>query len=120
MLKTGIALCAMSLAAAGALQAGEVIEVEQLTKAQLAEALKAASEDTVVEFQGESKTKAQWRSDFLAKHNPPDVAKLKALAEARKAEFEARAKALQDEQDRNIADQNGQAKKEFDELTSQP
>ncbi|MGA3342022.1 MAG: hypothetical protein ABSD11_15695 [Methylocella sp.] len=116
MLKTGMLLCAMSLASAGALHAGEAIVVEKLTKPQLQEALKTASDDTVIQYQGQIKTKAQWRSEFQAKYKPLDAAKLQELADARKAKFEAAKKALQDEQDRNIQAQNAQTRAEFDKL----
>jgi hypothetical protein len=119
MLKTGIILCAMCLAATTALRAGPLIEVEKLTKAQLEQAVQAASDDTVIEYQGQSKTKAQWRSDFQAKNKPLDAAKLKEFADERKAKFETAAKALQDEQDRAIAEQNAQIEKDFDALGSQ-
>jgi hypothetical protein len=118
MLKTGISLFAISLASTSSLHAGQVIEVEKLSKAQLNEAIQTASEDTVIEFQGQKKTKAQWRSDFQAKHKPLDISKLKELAAERKTKFEADAKALQDEQDSRTAEQNAQVAKEFDELRS--
>jgi hypothetical protein len=86
--------------------------------AQLNEAIQTASEDTVIEFQGQKKIKAQWRSDFQAKHKPLDISKLKELAAERKTKFEADAKALQAEQDSRIAEQNAQVAKEFDELRS--
>jgi hypothetical protein len=42
MLKTGIILCAMCLAATTVLRAGPLIEVEKLTKGQLEQAVQAA------------------------------------------------------------------------------
>jgi hypothetical protein len=49
----------------------------------------AASDDTVIEYKGESKTKAEWRSDFQAQFKPIDAAKLKQMAEEHKAKLEA-------------------------------
>ena len=66
MLKTAIIVCAISLAATGSLHAGATIEVEKFSKADLLTALQTASDDTVIEFQGQSKTKAPWRSEFQA------------------------------------------------------
>jgi hypothetical protein len=111
-------LCAMSLAATGTLHAGDVIETEKLPKDQVQQALQAASDDTVIEIRGQSKTKAEWRSEFLAKYNPPDAAKLQALAAERKAKFEVAAKAFQDQQDQELAKQNAEVMKEFEELNS--
>jgi hypothetical protein len=112
-------LCIVSLAATGTLRAGDVIEVEKLTKAQLQEALKAASDDSVIEYRGQNKTKAEWRGEFQAKYNPLDAAKLKAIATEQKAKFEAAAKAFQDQQDQQLAKHNAEVMKEFEELKSQ-
>ena len=112
-------LCAMSLAATGTLHAGDVIETEKLPKDQVQQALQAASDDTVIEIRGQSKTKAEWRSEFLAKYNPPDAAKLQGATQAeRKAKFEVAAKAFQDQQDQELAKQNAEVMKEFEELNS--
>ena len=70
MLKTAIIVCAISLAATGSLHAGATIEVEKFSKADLLTALQTASDDTVIEFQGQSKTKAPWRSEFQAESAP--------------------------------------------------
>jgi hypothetical protein len=120
MFKIGIVLCAINIAAANAVHAGQAIEVEKLTKAQLADAIKAASDDTIIEFQGQNKTKAQWRSESQANYDLQGMAKMKQTLAAAKAKADAAAKALQDEQDKTIAAQNAQVTKEFDELSSQP
>lgn len=119
MLRTALLLCIISLAATSTLQAGQVIETEKLPKDQVLQALQAASDDTVIEIRGQSKTKAEWRSEFQAKYNPPDAAKLQALAAERKTKFDAAAKAFQDQQDQKLAKQNAEVMKEFEELTSQ-
>jgi hypothetical protein len=41
-----------------------------------------------------------------------------SIAEENKAEFEAAAKALQDEQDKRVAEENAQITKEFEEFNS--
>lgn len=117
MLKTGILLCAVSLAATRVLHAGEVIEVEKLNKDQFRQALQTASDDAIIEYQGQNKTKAEWRSYFQAKFKP-DIAKQKQLADERKAKFEAAAKAQQDEQEKRVAEENAQIKKQFEEFNS--
>jgi hypothetical protein len=118
MLKTAIIVCAMSLAATGSLHAGATIEVEKLSKADLLKAVQAASDDTVIEFQGQSKTKAQWRSVFQAAQKPA-LGKQNAAAAAAKARFDTAAKALADQQDAAIAKQNAATEKEFETLSSQ-
>ena len=92
MLKTAIIVCAISLAATGSLYAAETIEVEKLSKADLLTALQTASDDTVIEFQGTSKTKAQWRSEFQATQKRA-LEKQKGADAAAKARFDAAAKA---------------------------
>jgi hypothetical protein len=119
MLKRKMLVCAICLAAATAAAHGaETINAEKLDKAQLLKAIQAASDDTVIEIEGVSKTKAQWRSDFQAQHKPPDAAKLKEMATQLQAKLEAAAKALQDKQDRDIAEANAKITKEFEALTS--
>jgi hypothetical protein len=119
MLKRKMLMYTMCLAALTAAAHGnEIIEAEKLDRPQLLEAIKAASDNTVIEIQGVSKTKAQWRSDFKAQHKPPDAARLKEAAEQIKARFEAAAKALQDKQDRDIAEHNAKITKEFEAITS--
>jgi hypothetical protein len=118
MLKTAIIVCAISLAATGSLHAGATIEVEKLSKADLLTALQTASDDTVIEFQGQSKTKAQWRSEFQATQKRA-LEKQKEADAAAKARFDAAVKALQDQQDAAIAMQNAETEKEFEALSSQ-
>ncbi len=118
MLRTAMLLCAVSLAGTGTLHASDVIEIEKLPKDQVQQVLQAAPDDTVIEIQGQSKTKAEWRNEFQTKYNPPDAAKLQALAAERTAKFEVAAKAFQDQQDQALAKQNAEVMKEFDELAS--
>jgi len=117
MLKIAIIVCAMSLAATGSLHAAETIEVEKLSKADLVKALEAASDDTVIEVHGQSKTKAQWRSEFQATQTRA-LEKQKEAVAAAQANFNAARKALQDQQGAAIAKQNAETEKEYDELTS--
>jgi hypothetical protein len=119
MFKTGVLLCTISLAATTSLHAGQMIEVEKLNRVQLDEAIKNASDDTAIEFQGQSKTKAEWRAVFGAQYVPQNIGKRKEFMAERKAKLEAPVKALQDEQDKSIANQNAQITKEFDEISSQ-
>jgi hypothetical protein len=119
MLKRKMLMCTTYLAAVtAAAHGGEIIEAEKFDRPQLLKAIQAASDDTVIEMQGVSKTKAQWQRDFKAQHQPPDAAKLKDTAEQLQAKFKAAGKALQDKQDRDIAEQNAKITKEFDALTS--
>jgi hypothetical protein len=66
---------------------------------------------------GQAKSLAQWRSYFREKYKP-DAAAQNAIAEKEKAQFEAAAKALQDEQDKSIAEDNARITKEFNEFVS--
>jgi hypothetical protein len=75
--------------------------------------------DTVIETKGVSKTLAQWRSDYQAAHKPPDSSVLKQIAAERQAKFDAEAKALQEQQDSDVAALKAKVDKEFEELTSQ-
>jgi hypothetical protein len=118
MLGRGILLVVMCLTVTTALRGAEIIEADKLDKAQLLQAIQAASDDTVMEFQGVRKTKAQWRSDFQAQHKPPDAAQLRQMADQLQAKFDAAAKALQEKQDRDIAEQNAKITKEFNSLTA--
>ncbi|GEM_PF-3538328 len=118
MLKTAIIVCAMSLAASGSLHAAQTIEVEKLSKAELLKALQAAPDDTVIEFHGQSKTKAQWRSEAQAAQKLV-LDKQKQAAAAAKARFDAANKAFRDQQDAAIAKQNAQAEAEFQALGAQ-
>lgn len=116
MFKIGVLFCAVCLAGSSPLDAAETIQVEKLTNAQLQEALKAAPDDAIIEYQGQSKTKAELRSELQAQHKPLDPAKMKQLADQRRAEFEAAAKALSDEQDSLIAAENAKVDAEFEQL----
>jgi hypothetical protein len=118
MLKTGMLFCAMSLGATGSLHANEVIHADKMTEAQLQQTLKSAPDTTVIEYQGQNKTKAQLRSAWQATLKSVDPTKAKQLAAERQAEFQAAAKALQDQQDQAVAKQNAEATKEFQDLTS--
>jgi hypothetical protein len=53
-----------------------------------------------------------------AQFKPIDAAKLKQMAEEHKAKLEAEAKALRDEQDKRVAEENAQITKEFEEFNS--
>jgi hypothetical protein len=119
MLKTGIFFCAMSLAVPTIIYAGGVIEIDKLSKAQRSEVLKTASDNTVIEYKGQTKSLAEWRSYFQPKFKSLDSAGLKEAADERKAKFEAAAKALQDEQDKQVAEENARTEAEFDALRSQ-
>ena len=117
MLKTAIVVCAMSLVATASLHAGQTIEVEKLSKAESQKALQAASDDTVIEINGQSKTKAQWRSEWQAAAKLA-LEKHKEATAAAKARFDAAAKALKDEQDKAIAEENARVNAEFEQLKS--
>jgi hypothetical protein len=120
MRKIGMILCAMGLLAAGPLHAAAVIVVEKLPPDQVAQAIAAASDDTVIEFQGKSETKAQWRNDLEAKIKQQlDTAKLQQIEDQARSKFAADAKALQDQQDAAIAKQNALVEKEFEALGAQ-
>jgi hypothetical protein len=119
MRKVGIILCAVGLLAAGPLRAADVIAVEKLPPKQVAQAIQAASDDTVIEINGQSKTKAQWRSDFQAGVSQLNAVKLQQMSSQAQAKFAADAKALQDQQDAAIAKQNAETEKEFEALSSQ-
>jgi hypothetical protein len=116
MFRFWLLLSVTGVVASGPLQAGEMIHIEKLTKAELRETLKAAPDDAIIEYQGSSKTKAEWRRFWLTKVKPFDPAKLEELAHERQAKFEAAAKALNDEQDRAIAKENAAVDAEFEAL----
>jgi hypothetical protein len=118
MLKTGMLFCAVSLGATGSLHASEVIHADKMTEVQLQQALKSAPDTTVIEYQGQRKTKVQLRSAWQAKIKSIDPTKAKQLTAERQAEFQAAAKALQDQQDQALAKQNAEVTKEFQDLTS--
>ena len=116
MFRTATFLCAVSLAATGTLRAADVIATEKLPTDRAEQAIWAASDDTIIEIRGQSKTKAEWRSEFQAKYQPPDAAKLQAIAAEQKAKFESAQKAFNDQKDQDIATQNAAVMKEFEEL----
>ena len=116
MLRTSMLVCAVCLVSSGPLSASEMIHAERMTETQVQETVKAAPDDAVIEIRGQSKTKAQWRSDWQAAHKPPDPARLKAFADERQAKFEAAAKALKDEQASRIAKENAKVEAEFEAL----
>ncbi len=116
MLKTPILFCGLCFGAMSPLCAAETIDVEKLTKAQLQDALKAAPYDAVIEYRGENKTKAEWRTEWQAAHKPPDAAKIKAMADERRAKFEAAAKALEDQQESANTKANAAVDAEFEAL----
>jgi hypothetical protein len=118
MLKIAMLFCAMSLGVTGSLHASEVIHADKMTEAQLQQALKSAPDTTVIEYQGQNKIKAQLRSAWQAAFKSVDPTKVKQLAAERQAEFQAAAKALQDQQDQAVAKQNAEVTKEFQDLTS--
>jgi Tfp pilus assembly protein PilN len=118
MVGIAMLLCALGFAASGRLLAADVIAVEKLSKDQLRQALQAASPDTMVEYQGQSKTLAEWRAYYQAQFKSLDGAQLKQQAAERKAKIEAAAKALKDDQDKSIAEENARVMKEYEELNS--
>ena len=111
-LSAGLAL----FAAVGPLAAAEPIVVDKIPKAQLQATLKAAADDALIERNGVTKTKAQWRGEWQAAEKPLDPAPSKQHSDAIKAKFDADAKKLQDDQDRAIATENAAAEAEFEKL----
>ena len=115
MRRTGMLLGALCLGASP-LCAAELIHAGKMTEAQLQEAVKAAPDDAVIEVHGQSKTKAEWRNEWLTNNKPPDPAKAKQTADEHKAKFEAAAKALGDQQESAIAKENAAVEAEFEKL----
>jgi hypothetical protein len=115
MRKTGMLLGALCLGASPVC-ATESIHAGKMTEAQLQEAVKAAPDDAVIEVHGQSKTKAEWRNEWLANNKPPDQAKSKQLADDQKVKFDAAAKALSDQQESAIAKENAAVEAEFETL----
>lgn len=113
-----VLLAALGFAASSGLRAADVIAVEKLSKDQLRQALQAASPDTVVEYQGQSKTLAEWRT-YYQEQLKSLAAQVKAHAAERKAKMDAAAKALADQQEAAIAKQNAETEKEFETLSAQ-
>ena len=107
---------ALVLAAIGPLHAGETIAVEKLSHPELQQAIEAAPDDAVIEFQGQKKTKAQLRSDWLAAHKPPNPADVKARIAVLRAKAAAEAKTADNGQARRIADENAKVDAEFEAL----
>jgi hypothetical protein len=116
MLNPTVLGIALMLAAVGPLHAGETIAVEKLNKQELRQAIEAAPDDAVIEFQGQNKTKAQLRSDWLAAHKPPNATEVKARIAEQRAKAAAQAKAVDEEQARRIADENARVDAEFEAL----
>jgi hypothetical protein len=117
LLGIAMLLCALGFAGSSGLQAADVIAVEKLSKDQLRQALQAASPDTVIEYRGQSKTLAQWRAYYQEQFKSL-AAQLQHQAAEHKAKIEAAAKALQDEQDKSIAEENARVNKEYETLNS--
>ena len=115
-MKLGTIICVMNLAMTHPLYAGDVIQVEKLSKAELLDALQKAQDDAVFEYRGQNKTAAQWRSEWLETHKPLDAEKLKQATTAAEARFQADAKAFKDQQDKAIADENAKVDAEFEAL----
>ena len=116
MLKTPIVLCAIGLAAATTLHAAQTIEAEKMTRAELRQALKTAPDDTVIEFLGVKKTKAQWRSEESAGSKPMNAAQLKERERERNSRIESRQKELDYQQDAHIEAENAETMVKFDQL----
>jgi hypothetical protein len=110
---------ALSMAALGVASmplAAQTIVADKLSQPQIMAAVKNASDDTVIEFQGVKKTKAQWRAEELARSKPTDPAKVKELERERNAQLEARNIQLDKEQDSRIEAENTAATAKFKEL----
>jgi hypothetical protein len=116
MLKPKALGIALVLTASGPLHANETIAVESLSKPALRQVIEAAPDDAVIEFQGQKKTKAQLRSDWLAAHKPPSPSDVKARFAAPRAKEAAEARAAQEEAARRIADENANVDTEFGAL----
>jgi hypothetical protein len=107
---------ALALATVGPLHAGQTIEADKMSKAEMRQAIEAAPDDAVIEFQGQKKTKAELRSDWLAAHKPPDATEVKAWFAAMRAKKAAQAKAAEEEETRRIAAENAKVDAEFEAL----
>jgi uncharacterized protein (DUF1800 family) len=113
MLKTNVLGLALLVAMSGPLHAGETIDADKLSQADLRSAIEAAPDDAIISFRGQTKTKAQLRSAWQAAHKPPDVAKNRAgLAALRAAE----AQAADDKRSSEIAAENAKVDAEFEAL----
>jgi hypothetical protein len=111
-----LALGMAALAVASMALAAQTIVADKLSQPQLMAAVKNASDDTVIEFQGVKKTKAQWRAEEVARSKPTDPAKVKELERKRNAQLEARNMQLDKEQDSRIEAENNAATAKFKEL----
>jgi hypothetical protein len=118
MLKTQALGLALALTMVGPLHADETIAVESLSKPEAWQAIQAAPDDAVIEFQGQSKSKAQWRSDWLATHKPLNVADVRGRIAAMRAKAADEARAADDAEARRIADENAKVDAEFEALKS--
>jgi hypothetical protein len=107
---------ALALATVGPVHAGQTIEADKMTKAELRQAIEAAPDDAVIEFQGQKKTKAALRSDWLAAHKPPDATEVKARIAAMRAKEAADAKAVVEDEALRIAAENARVDAEFETL----
>lgn len=116
MLKARLALSMAALVVASMPLAAQNIVADKLSQPQLMAAVKNASDDTVIEFQGVKKTKAQWRAEEMARSKPTDPAKVKELERERNAQLEARNIQLDKEQNSRIEAENAQATAKFKEL----
>lgn len=116
MLKAKLALSMAALGFASMVPAAQTIVADKLSQPQLMAAVKNASDDTVIEFQGVKKTKAQWRAEEMARSKPMDPAKVKELERERNAQLEARNIQLGKEQDSRIEAENARATAKFKEL----
>ncbi len=116
MLRIGLLLGAICLVATGAAQSAQVIRAEKLTKPQLRAVLKKAPDDAIIEFRGERKTKAQWRSEQVTKFRPMDAARLKALESEREAMVVRRQNQLDGEEVALVEAENARAMAKFSEL----
>lgn len=111
-----LALSMASLGVASMALAAQTIVADKLSQPQIMAAVKNASDDTVIEFQGVKKTKAQWRTEEMARSKPTDQAKVKELERERNAQLEARNIQLDKEQDSRIQTENAAATAKFKEL----
>jgi hypothetical protein len=111
-----LALGMTALGVASMALAAQTIVVDKMSQPQLMAAVKNASDDTVIEFHGVKKTKAQWRAEEVARSKPTDPAKVKELERKRDAQLEARNIQLDKEQDSRLEAENNAAMAKFKEL----
>ncbi|GLQ45370.1 hypothetical protein GCM10007862_04210 [Dyella lipolytica] len=113
--RLALSMAALSVVSV-AVAAQTTIVADKLSQPQIMAAVKNASDDTVIEFQGVKKTKAQWRAEEMARSKPTDTAKVKELERERNAQLEARNIQLDKEQDSRIEAENTAATAKFKEL----